>query len=159
MLIIKLGMLFCYLHISAMGTTDITRLLKGSKYSVMTFNSYCDNCGHKLPLVFQIPILSFLFNKGRCRYCEEKIKISNLLLELIPFLYYSAISFIFNFQDKSVVICFASYEILKIVLVAFYGKKEDKFLKEYTLSIFLNIMIFLMVGFLSLLNSMFIYNL
>ncbi len=35
--------------------------------------SICPNCNHELHILDLIPILSFLFSKGRCRYCKEKI--------------------------------------------------------------------------------------
>lgn len=35
--------------------------------------SYCDKCYHKLSLLDMIPIFSYLFLKGKCRYCKAKI--------------------------------------------------------------------------------------
>lgn len=46
-------------------------------------NSYCPQCKHKLAFFDLIPILSYLFRKGKCKYCGKKIPISYLLLELI----------------------------------------------------------------------------
>ena len=45
--------------------------------------SYCPNCNHKLSFIDMIPILSYLFLRGRCRYCKEKIRIRYLLLEIL----------------------------------------------------------------------------
>ena len=45
--------------------------------------SYCPNCNHKLGFWDMIPILSYIFLKGKCRYCKEKIRIRYLLLEII----------------------------------------------------------------------------
>ena len=35
--------------------------------------SYCDRCHHRLSLIDMVPLLSFLFLRGRCRYCKGKI--------------------------------------------------------------------------------------
>ena len=45
--------------------------------------SYCPNCNHKLSFIDMIPILSYLFLRGKCRYCKEKIRIRYLLLEIL----------------------------------------------------------------------------
>lgn len=45
--------------------------------------SRCDNCGHELSCFDLVPLLSFLFLKGRCRYCKEKLDSMYPLSELI----------------------------------------------------------------------------
>lgn len=45
--------------------------------------SYCPNCNHKLSFLDMIPILSYLFLGGKCRYCKTKIRIRYLLLEVL----------------------------------------------------------------------------
>lgn len=44
--------------------------------------SKCDNCGHKLSLLDLFPIFSYLFLKGKCRYCGKKMSIKYLISEL-----------------------------------------------------------------------------
>ena len=36
-------------------------------------HSYCPKCNHKLGFLDMIPILSYIFIRGRCRYCRAKI--------------------------------------------------------------------------------------
>lgn len=45
--------------------------------------SFCPNCNHKLSFLDMIPILSYLFLGGKCRYCKQKIRPRYLLLELL----------------------------------------------------------------------------
>ena len=44
--------------------------------------SLCLSCGHQLNACDLIPILSFLIQRGRCRYCTTKISPQYLLVEL-----------------------------------------------------------------------------
>ncbi len=44
--------------------------------------SYCPNCNHKLNFLDMIPILSYIFLGGKCRYCKQKIRIRYLILEV-----------------------------------------------------------------------------
>ena len=45
--------------------------------------SFCPNCNHKLSFLDMIPILSYLFLGGKCRYCKQKIRPRYLLLEVL----------------------------------------------------------------------------
>lgn len=44
--------------------------------------SFCPNCNHKLEFLDLIPIWSYIFLGGKCRYCKKKIRIRYLILEL-----------------------------------------------------------------------------
>lgn len=48
-----------------------------------TLFSKCDHCNHQLFFTDLVPIFSYLFLKGKCRYCNEKINNKNLIYELI----------------------------------------------------------------------------
>ena len=44
--------------------------------------SYCPKCNHKLQFLDLIPVFSYIFLGGKCRYCKEKIRPRYLILEL-----------------------------------------------------------------------------
>jgi leader peptidase (prepilin peptidase)/N-methyltransferase len=44
--------------------------------------SMCPKCTHQLSLIDLIPLLSWLFSFGKCRYCYSKISIRYPLIEL-----------------------------------------------------------------------------
>ena len=45
--------------------------------------SICFSCNHKLQTKDLVPILSFLFLRGKCRYCQSKIPKETLIFELL----------------------------------------------------------------------------
>ena len=45
--------------------------------------SFCPVCGHKLSWKDNIPILSYLLLRGRCRYCGARIPLRYLLVEVL----------------------------------------------------------------------------
>lgn len=45
--------------------------------------SFCPNCNHRLEFLDLIPILSYIFLRGRCRYCKQKIRPRYFLLEIM----------------------------------------------------------------------------
>jgi len=61
--------------------------------------SYCPHCKHSLSWLDLIPVASFLFLQGACRYCNKKISIQYPLLEIATGLLFLLI---FNFQLSAI---------------------------------------------------------
>ncbi|MEN6391752.1 MAG: prepilin peptidase [Syntrophomonas sp.] len=59
----------------------IYRLPKGE--SVVWPGSHCPNCKQRLRTLDLVPVLSFLFLKGRCRYCRASISPQYPLVEVL----------------------------------------------------------------------------
>jgi len=53
-----------------------------SKQSFLRGRSFCPHCKHKLSFFDLIPILSFVFLKGKCCYCGKKISGQYPLVEI-----------------------------------------------------------------------------
>ena len=53
------------------------------KQSISFPASHCFKCHHKLGILDLFPLFSFIFLKGRCRYCGENISIQYPLVEFI----------------------------------------------------------------------------
>jgi len=45
--------------------------------------SHCPSCKHRLAVVDNIPVLSWLWLRGRCRYCQAPISVQYPLVELL----------------------------------------------------------------------------
>lgn len=57
--------------------------------SIIKPSSHCEYCNQKLKWYDLIPVISYLLNKGKCRYCKESLAISYLLVEIITGLAFS----------------------------------------------------------------------
>lgn len=53
--------------------------------------SHCEICGHSLGFLDLVPIVGFLSNRGRCRYCGGKLSVGHVLAELSTGLVYLAV--------------------------------------------------------------------
>jgi leader peptidase (prepilin peptidase)/N-methyltransferase len=62
--------------------------------------SYCPHCKHLLSWQDLIPVFSFIFLKGKCRYCQKPISLQYPIVEISTGLIFLLI---FNFQLPSVV--------------------------------------------------------
>lgn len=52
------------------------------KQNITHTRSYCPKCKHRLNFLDLIPVLSYIFLGGKCRYCENKIRPRYLILEI-----------------------------------------------------------------------------
>lgn len=51
--------------------------------SIVTPRSSCGSCGHELGPTDLVPVLSYLFLRGRCRYCHTKFSPRYMFVELL----------------------------------------------------------------------------
>ena len=58
------------------------------KQDILYSRSFCANCNNKLISCDLIPILSYIFLKGKCRYCHEKISPRYIIIEMFSGLFY-----------------------------------------------------------------------
>ena len=58
--------------------------------------SYCPNCNHKLSFFDLIPIFSYVFLLGKCRYCKKKIRPRYLILEILSGITFVLIAYFMN---------------------------------------------------------------
>ena len=87
--------IFLFLVGAAMGSfagATVWRIKKGK--DIVNDRSECEHCHHKLAARDLFPIFSWLFLRGKCRYCHKPIGIEPLLYELGVGLYF-ALSYIF----------------------------------------------------------------
>lgn len=54
----------------------------------ITGNSMCPNCKHKLGPLDLVPLFSYLFLRGKCRYCKTSISIQYPIVELLTSIIY-----------------------------------------------------------------------
>jgi leader peptidase (prepilin peptidase)/N-methyltransferase len=59
----------------------IARLPK--KESIVKPPSHCPNCDNRIPFYDNIPLISYLFLRGRCRFCKERISPRYFSVELL----------------------------------------------------------------------------
>jgi len=52
------------------------------RLSIITPPSHCPSCGHHLAACDLVPMLSWLWTRGQCRYCHKKIGLRYLGIEL-----------------------------------------------------------------------------
>lgn len=83
----------------------------------LTDRSHCDKCQHNLSLLDMIPLLSYLFLKGRCRYCKAKINELSTYMEFFTGVLFSLSFYVFGFSYE-LLIALGIVSLLIIVSVS-----------------------------------------
>lgn len=74
--------------------------------------SHCGICNHKLNPLDLVPIFSYIFLRGRCKYCGEKISIQYPAIE-----FSNAMIYILLYMNFGITITFIKYCILASLLI------------------------------------------
>jgi leader peptidase (prepilin peptidase)/N-methyltransferase len=72
----------------------ITRIPK--RESLVSPPSHCCKCGKSIRFYDNVPIISFLILRGRCRFCRERISVRYVLVEVITGVMTAALYFRFG---------------------------------------------------------------
>lgn len=73
------------------------------KLSIVRPASFCPNCKKKIAFYDNIPVLSYIILRGRCRYCKSKIPVKSLLVEIITALLFLANYIIFGLSINTAI--------------------------------------------------------
>ena len=87
------------------------------KISFVKGRSFCPNCKKKISWFDNIPLLSFLLLRGKCRYCKEKISLRYPILELSTAMFFVIIFRNFYPDFVQIVTFFIFYFITASVIV------------------------------------------
>ena len=63
-------------------------------------SSFCANCKKELKWYMNIPILSYIFLRGKCAYCHEKIESIYFLCELLGAIFFTMNYYLFSFTPS-----------------------------------------------------------
>ena len=104
------------------------------KEDILIKHSYCPNCNHKLGFFDLFPVLSYIFLRGKCRYCGQKIRPRYLILEIVSGLIFVIVAISFKFNvfniNRIVDISFLLIYMSVLVIVAGIDKENIKVQKE-----------------------------
>lgn len=95
-------------------TLSVHRIPK--KQDIIHTHSYCPNCNHKLGFLDLIPLFSYIFLKGKCRYCKEKIRPRYFIIEFISGIFFVIMAYLLGLSVESLTV----YKIAEFAFFVFY---------------------------------------
>ena len=85
--------------------------------SVITGRSFCRSCKNKIKWYDNIPLLSFIFLRGKCRTCNNKISSQYFLVELISAISFLSIYFIYGLSVTTLLLIILSIFFIIIFFI------------------------------------------
>ena len=99
--------------------------------NILYERSFCPKCNHRLEFLDLIPILSYILLKGKCRYCDEKVRIRYLVLEVLSgfvfLISYLSLKMIFPFFEIHKIIYFVAFVMFYITVVLISGIDKENY--------------------------------
>lgn len=86
------------------------------KFNLVTPRSTCPHCAHKISALENIPVISYLFLKGRCRACNSHISLRYPCIEILTAALLGLASWKFGYSYTTL---FASVFILALITLTF----------------------------------------
>lgn len=93
------------------------------KENITYVRSHCTSCNHKLNFLDLIPIFSYIFLGGKCRYCGEKIRIRYLLLEVFSGIVFLSLAITIGIQNI-IYLCFIYLFMAGMFIIAGIDKES-----------------------------------
>ena len=118
--------------------------------------SHCMNCGAKLKVLDNIPLVSFLFLGGKCRYCHTKISWQYPMVELVSAILFALAAIRFGLQWNTLitVILISSSIVVSVIDYKIQIIPNSISLPGIVLGLLINLIPSSPVGFLNALYGM-----
>lgn len=97
-------------------TLAVYRIPRGE--DITHTRSYCPHCNHKLSFWDMIPLFSYIFLRGKCRYCKKKIRPRYFILELCSGLVFVLFALSIKLGIQTLNISIISYFIFGLLYIA-----------------------------------------
>lgn len=89
------------------------------KFNLSTPRSRCPHCGHAITALENIPVLSYLWLRGRCSDCGAKISLRYPLIEAITALLSVLVAWHFGFSWPALAGLFFTWALIALTMIDF----------------------------------------
>ena len=126
------GILFCIFALGCIigSFLNVVILRAFSGESIVLPPSKCPKCGNRLKWWHNIPILSYIFLRGKCGFCHEKISIQYPIVEFVTGCLFVAVFFAFGLTIDTL---FALAVVSLLVVLSVTDIKERVVFVPHTL--------------------------
>ncbi|MEM1262341.1 MAG: A24 family peptidase [Pseudomonadota bacterium] len=88
-------------------------------FNLMVPRSRCQQCGHQITALENIPVISYLFLRGQCSACGTKISIRYPLVELVTATLASIAAWRFGFGIEGLAAVLLTYALIALAMIDF----------------------------------------
>jgi leader peptidase (prepilin peptidase)/N-methyltransferase len=89
------------------------------KYTLAHPRSACPKCGHKITVLENIPVISYLFLKGKCSGCNVAISVRYPLIEALTGLLIGLVSWKFGYTSMTLFAWLFTFALISLTFIDF----------------------------------------
>ncbi len=86
-------------------------------FNLIVPGSTCPHCGHKIRPWENIPLLSYLFLKGKCASCKASISPRYPLVELTTGVLSAAVAFHFGYSEQALAVLILTWSLIALTMI------------------------------------------
>ena len=90
-----------------------------SKFNLVTPRSQCPSCKHVISSLENIPVISYLIQKGKCHHCGISISAQYPLVEIFTALLTGFIAFEFGFSWQALLAMVLAWSLIALAMIDF----------------------------------------
>ncbi len=98
-----------------LGHTDTTA--DSTRFNLAVPRSQCPKCGHQITALENIPVLSYLFLRGKCSDCKTPISIQYPLVEITTALLSMLIAAKFGFSKETLALLILTWTLITLFMI------------------------------------------
>ncbi len=83
--------------------------------------SHCGSCGHNLNYIDMLPVVNYIINQGKCKYCKAQYSVQYPLIELLNGILYALVALKYGFTVYSILYCLT---ISLLIVISFIDIKH-----------------------------------
>ena len=88
------------------------------KFSILYSRSICPSCNHKLNALDLVPVFSWLFLQGKCRYCKQPISVQYPAIELLTGILFFLSTYFWDYGNIWSIVSLITWLITLVGLIA-----------------------------------------
>ena len=105
------------------------------KEDIVRESSHCMSCGHRLKWYDLVPLFSYLFLKGKCRYCGSKLSKQYPIVEALNGILYVVVFYATDFSWDSILYCLMASALIVLSVIDY---------RTYEIPFGINVFIFIL---------------
>ena len=92
---------------------------KRQSFNLITPRSLCPECKHQISALENIPVISYLFLKGKCKNCNRKISIRYPVIELVSAISVTIVAFYFGVTIQALFAILLTWALIALSMIDF----------------------------------------
>ncbi len=98
---------------------DKTRTIERPKYNLVVPRSACPHCHTPISAIENIPVLSYVFLRGKCRHCQARISLRYPIVEILSAILVTTVAWKFGVSSQMLFAALFTWSLISLSFIDF----------------------------------------